>query len=223
VAICCVEPHVPTHPDWDGRELKRLVRTLVHFLTALGLLVLMVTVTPLTLWWSARLAGPWNDPKGDVLIVAGGSTLGDGMIGSSSYWRAIHGARSFRQGSFREVVVTGGGEPVSIAGQIADYLVSQGVPRERIRLETRSHTTRENAVNVTGLLAGHPGRKVLLTSDYHMYRAYRAFRKGGLEVEPSPFPDAGKRGSSWQGRWRAFLDLVEESAKILYYRLRGWI
>jgi uncharacterized SAM-binding protein YcdF (DUF218 family) len=203
--------------------LRRIVRTLIHLLAALGLLVFMVTATPLTLWWSARLAGPWNDPKGDVLIVAGGSTLDDGMIGSSSYWRAIHGARSFRQGSFREVLVTGGGEPNSVAARIADYLVSQGVPREIIRLETQSRTTRENALNVTALLKGHRGRKVLLTSDYHMYRACRAFLKAGLEVEPSPFPDAGKRGSSWQGRWPAFLDLVEESAKILYYRLHGWI
>ena len=56
-----------------------------------------------------------------------------------------------------------------------------------------------------------------------MYRAYRTFRKPGLDVVPVPFPDAIKRGLFWQGRWPAFLDLVVESAKILYYRVRGWI
>jgi len=195
----------------------------LYSLAALGLLVVLVTVTPLTPWWAARLAGPWTDPKGDTLIVVGGSSLGNGMIGDSSYWRAIYGARRYREGGFREVVVTGGGEEGPIAIPIADYLVSQGVPRDRIRLETTSRTTRENALNLTALLAGAPGRKFLLTSDYHMYRAYRTFRKAGLDVEPAPFPDAGKRGSSWQGRWPAFLDLVVESAKILYYRVRGWI
>jgi uncharacterized SAM-binding protein YcdF (DUF218 family) len=203
--------------------VRRIVRAAVYSLAALGLLVVLVTVTPLTPWWAARLAGPWTNPKGDILIVAGGSILRNGAIGESSYWRAIHGALSYREGGFREVVVSGGGEPRPIAIPIADYLVSQGVPRDRIRLETRSRTTRENALNVTALLAGAAGRKVLLTSDYHMYRAYRTFRKAGLEVEPAPFPDAGKRGSSWRGRWPAFLDLVAESAKILYYRARGWI
>jgi uncharacterized SAM-binding protein YcdF (DUF218 family) len=213
-----------THdPDLRGHSLRRIVQAAIYSLASLGLLMVLVTVTPLTSWWAARLAGPWNNPKGDILIVASGSILGNGMIGESSYWRAIYAALSYREGTFREVVVTGGGAPAPIAIAIADYLVSQGVPRERIRLETRSQTTRENALNVTALLAGAAGRKVLLTSDYHMYRAYRTFRKAGLDVEPLPFPDAGKRGSFWQGRWPAFIDLAIESAKILYYRLRGWI
>ena len=203
--------------------MRRIVQTAIYGLASLGLLVVLVTVTPLTSWWAARLAGSWNSPKGDTLIVAAGSILGNGMIGDSSYWRAIYAALSYREGTFREVVVTGGGKPAPIAIPIADYLVSQGVPRERIRLETRSQTTRENALNVTAMLAGTSGRKVLLTSDYHMYRAYRTFRKAGLEVEPLPFPDAGKRGSFWQGRWPVFLDLAIESAKIVYYRARGWI
>ena len=65
--------------------------------------------------------------------------------------------------------------------------------------------------------------KVLLTSDYHMYRAHRVFAKQGIQVEPRPIPDVLKRGAGWRGRWPAFLDLLTESAKILYYRARGWI
>ena len=64
---------------------------------------------------------------------------------------------------------------------------------------------------------------MLLTSDYHMFRAHRAFKKAGLEVLPKPFPDARKRASEWTGRWPAFLDLVEETLKIGYYYARGWI
>ena len=203
--------------------MKRTLRAAVYSLAGLGLLVTLVTVTPLVPWWAERLAGPWNDPQGDTLIIIGGSVLGNGMIGESSYWRAIYGALAFGGGGFREVVVSGGGEPRPLAIQIADYLVSQGVPRNRIRLETESRTTRENALRTAALLAGADGRKVLLTSDYHMYRAAGAFRKAGLKVLPRPFPDAIKRGVSWQGRWPAFLDLVAESAKILYYWARGWI
>ena len=184
--------------------MRRVINAAVYSLAALGLLVVLVTVTPLTPWWAARLAGRWTNPKGDTLILVGGSILGDGMIGNSSYWRSIYGARYYREGGFREVVVSGGGQP-PVAVQIADYLVSQGVPRDRIRLETQSLTTRENALDVTALLAGTPGRKALMTSDYHMYRAYRAFRKAGLAVEPLPFADAGKRGVSWEGRWPCYV------------------
>jgi uncharacterized SAM-binding protein YcdF (DUF218 family) len=204
-------------------SVRRIFHAAVNTLAGLGLLVALVTATPLAPWWAEQLAGPWNDPKGDTLIVLGGSILGNGMIGDSSYWRAIYGALTYRQGGFQEVVVSGGGKPGPIAIPIADYLVSQGVPRDRIRLETQSSTTRENAVSTAALLAKSGGRKVLLTSDYHMYRAYRAFQKAGLDVVPVPFPDAIKRGSFWQGRWPAFLDLVVESGKILYYRVRGWI
>ncbi len=210
-------------PDSRLGPLQALLRAAKNALATLGLLVVLVTVTPLTGWWAARLAGPWTDPKGDILIVAGGSSLGNGMIGSSSYWRAIYAAMSYRDGGFRKVVVTGGGDPTPVAKSIAEYLVAQGVPSNAIEFETQSQTTRENAVNVAALLKDTPGRKVLLSSDYHMFRASRAFRKAGLQLETLPFPDAGKRGSSWLGRWPAFLDLLTESAKIIYYRGRGWI
>jgi len=97
------------------------------------------------------------------------------------------------------------------------------VPAQAIQIETQSRSTRENALYVKALLAGVPGRKVLLTSDYHMFRAHRAFKKAGLEVVPRPYPDAGKRASGWTGRWPAFLDLVRETIKIGYYYAHGWI
>ena len=104
-----------------------------------------------------------------------------------------------------------------------DFLEWRGVPRAATQIETRARSTHENALYVTELLARLQGRKVLLTSDYHMFRARRAFKKAGLEVLPRPFPDARKRASAWTGRWPAFLDLVEESLKIGYYYARGWI
>jgi uncharacterized SAM-binding protein YcdF (DUF218 family) len=195
----------------------------VYGLASLGLLVVVVTATPIVPWWAARLAGPWTDARGDTLIIFSGSVLGNGMIGESSYWRSIYGALAYREGGFTEVVVSGGGKPLPIAVSIADYLVSQGVPRERIQLETQSRTTHENALYTAKLLGGTGGRKVLLTSEYHMYRAYRACSKIGLAVTPRPLPDAIKRGSHVLGRWPAFLDLVVESGKIAYYWLRGWI
>jgi uncharacterized SAM-binding protein YcdF (DUF218 family) len=195
-----------------------------NILVVLGLLVLIVTFTPLDFWWATRLAGPWNNPKGEVLIVLGGSVLEDGTIGGSSYWRAVYAVRAWREGGFKAIVLSGGGPPgVSSAEAMRDFLVAQGISRESIWLESRSRSTRENALFSKPILDQLPGRKVLLTSDFHMYRACRAFKKVGIEVLPRPFPDVRKRAQSPLGRWEAFLDLDEETAKIIDYYLRGWI
>jgi uncharacterized SAM-binding protein YcdF (DUF218 family) len=204
-------------------RLRVAFRFLAAALSALGLLFVLVTVTPLVSWWAGLLAGPWDDPDGDVLIVLGGSLLENGLMGQSSYWRAVYAIRAWKQGTFRQVVVSGGPAHSSIAVPMRDFLESHGVPREAIQIETQSTSTHENAVHVSELLAHVPGRKILLTSDYHMFRAYRAFKKAGLDVLPRPFPDVRKRAVGWTGRWPAFMDLFLEAIKIGYYRARGWI
>ena len=201
-----------------------LSRIAVRFLACLGACTLLVCATPLASWWATRLAGPWDDPKGDVLIVLGGSLLDPGLLGINSYWRCIYALQAWRSGGFRDIFLTGGSDPQSpVATLMADFLKSQGVPASAIHVETRSNTTRENATYSKPLLDRLPGTKVLLTSDYHMYRARGAFEKAGIHVLPRPFPDARKRGSTWIGRWPAFYDVAIETVKIVYYRWKNWI
>ena len=210
---------LPRRSGW-----RRVLRAAAFFCMGLGALFVVVTVTPIVSWWATALAGPWQDPPGDVLIVLGGSIQDYGMIGGSSYWRGVYALQAWKGGGFREVVLTGGGpENHSVAAAMRDFLVCQGVPREAIRLETRANNTRENAVYTKELLSDLPGGKVLLTSDYHMFRAHGAFNKVGLEVLRRPYPDVRKRATRWVGRWPAFLDLISETAKIVYYFGRGWI
>lgn len=190
---------------------------------------LAVTLTPVTRWAARWLAGPWQDPQGDVLIVLGGSLLDQDLIGVNSYWRAVYASLAWREGVFRHVVISGGGpERTPIAVPMRQFLVSMGVPADAIVIETKSQNTWENAHYTRELLeerrlAGPPHRLVLLTSDYHMYRARRVFEKAGLAVQPRPFPDVIKRSYCWDCRWDAFLDLARETAKIAYYSARGWI
>jgi uncharacterized SAM-binding protein YcdF (DUF218 family) len=104
-----------------------------------------------------------------------------------------------------------------------DFFVCQGVPASAILIEGRSTSTRENAVFTAEMLRGIPGPYVLLTSDYHMFRAHRAFQKAGVEVTPAPFSDVLKTFNSPLKRWDGFLVLLTETTKIIYYRARGWI
>jgi uncharacterized SAM-binding protein YcdF (DUF218 family) len=199
---------------WTGRALA-----------ALGLLYVVVTLVPAIEAGIIRgLSGAWNEPKGDILIVLGADTLHD-MIGESSYWRSVYAARIWRAQRFSQLVISGGANPGDVASaiQMKSFLVCQGIPEQSIRTETDSTSTHENALYTARLLKSVPGRKVLLLSDYHAFRAYRSFRKAGLDVVPSPFPDALKRVGVWWKRWPDFIDLCIEISKIGYYKSRGWI
>ncbi len=201
-----------------------MIRLLERCLAALGILVLLVSGTPIVSWWTTALAGPWDDPAGDTLVVLGGDVLDNGTIGLSSYWRTVYAARAFEHGEFRLIILSGGAVlGVTVAEAMTSFLRCSGVPASAFQLETQSTTTRENALFVKPLLEAVPGPAVLMTSDYHMFRAQRTFRKLGIQVRPRPIPDALKRSGSWHGRWGAFLDVTRETAAIAYYFARGWI
>ena len=199
--------------------MSRLRQLVIRLLAALGAFVLVVTFTPLVYWWSTLLAGPWNDPHGDVLILLGADSESNGLLGRSSYLRSVYAVLAWRQGGFRKIVVCGR----DVEPSMRNYLLFAGIPAAAIVTEDRSTSTRENALNAAQLLREDSGRKVLLTSDYHMFRAIRVFRKAGLAAEPRPLPDGRKRTLAISQRWGGLIDLVEESVKIGYYWMRGWM
>lgn len=201
----------------------RMARRVFQFFAILGFLMVVVTLTPLDNWWATILAGPWNDPTGDILIVLGGSMGDDGIIGEDSYLRDEYALLAYRQGGFHTIVLSGGGKPVAVSTAMRNFLVCEGVPPAAILTETASMSTRQNALYTKELVKDMQGKMVLLTSDYHMWRAYHVFRRVGLNVLPRPIPDARKLASGWTGRWPVFLTLTEETIKIVYYFMRGWL
>ena len=196
-----------------------LVHTARNFFVALGILLFVVTVAP-PRWYAGYLAGPWNDPVGRVLIVLGNDSVDGVVVGQGSYWRTVYAVRAWQGGGFQRIVVAG---EHSIADPMRSFMVGSGVPAEVILLEGQSKTTRENALRAAELLRGIPGPYVLLTSDYHMWRAHRVFEKAGVNVLPRPFPDAIKRLNDWRQRWSIAMELAAETVKISYYWLRGWV
>lgn len=211
------------------RVLRISLRWLTRVAAAIGFLFLIVTFTPADFWLATKMAGPWNDPKGDVLIVMTGSLLDERTMGLSSYWRAVYAYQVFEADHFTEMIITGGGEEATpIAQPIKDFVVAMGVPAAAVRLEIASTNTHESALNMADLLkrdSEHYQNKtlVLLTSDYHMFRAHRAFQSARINAEPRPIPDARKRYGAVHERWAVFLDIFLEAVKIAYYWTRGWL
>jgi uncharacterized SAM-binding protein YcdF (DUF218 family) len=206
----------------SAREPTSLVRATGRLinrgLAAIGLVVVLATVTPIDSWWAHAYSGPIEQPKGDVLILLSAAADDQDNISYSSYWRARYALLAWQTGGFQKIVITGGGGP-----GIANFLIGEGVPGQAIAGDWQSSSTRENGIDAARLIAGMPGRKVLLTSDFHMYRAIRVFRKLGIEAAPMPIPDVIKSSQHWSARFTDFETMVVETTKIVYYKLHGWI
>jgi uncharacterized SAM-binding protein YcdF (DUF218 family) len=205
-----------------AQRVWNVARTLCVVFAAL---FAIVHVTPLVPWVAAWLSDDWRGTHGDVLIVLAADQLEDGTLGISSYWRAVYGARAFRAGNFRTVVISGRTTVPgpSLAAQMGEFMAALGVPRDRIVLEEGSWNTRLNALYTTALVRNWPGKKVLLTSDFHMRRARRCFLRAGLDVEPAPFPDVMKRFNHPLERWSCAWVVGVELVKLAWYRAKGWV
>jgi uncharacterized SAM-binding protein YcdF (DUF218 family) len=84
------------------------------------------------------------------------------------------------------IVVCGGigvGETVAEAEVMKRYLTGKGVPEGQILLEERSATTYENLKFAKEILDGHFSREysaVVITSDFHIFRASRIAKRAGI-------------------------------------------
>src|SRR6267378_7343394 len=86
-----------------GISGQRFLGILLAPFAGLGLLLTIVTATPLDSWWGRTLAGSWGDSRGEVLIVLGGSSTNGGVIGENSYWRSVYALTAYREGEFRQI------------------------------------------------------------------------------------------------------------------------
>lgn len=212
---------------WLSGRFARLIRnSWVIGSSVFTLCYLAVTLLPVDAWYARLLSGNWEYGQEGTLIVLAAESQPDGLVGYMSYWRALYAVRAWRDGHFERILVSGG--PVtkgqrSLAFSVAEFLIGEGVPREVIWLEEQSTNTHEHAVYTALLLRNVAGKKTLLTSDQHMFRAKRAFRHEGLEVSAMPIPDTLKRCSNPLERFQLACGLAVESVKIVYYKARGWI
>lgn len=204
--------------------ISRIAGISFRLCAMIGVCAIVLTVFPIDNWIAERLAGRWVEPPGNVLIVLGGGKFDDDIIGESSYIRAANALRAERRDHFQKIVILGGSQQgVAVSLLMRNFLLSNGISPDQIVTETTSQSTHENALYGKPLLDSIPGTKVLMTSDYHVYRAVRVFRKQGINVQPWPVNDVERRQTRLSWRLPLFGELMLETAKILYYRVRGWI
>lgn len=75
----------------------------------------------------------------------------------------------------------GGNEPISEAEGMKEYLMNAGIAEERIITEDTSTTTNENLINSSEFLDKENDRVVLVTNNFHVFRACSIARKQGYK------------------------------------------
>jgi uncharacterized SAM-binding protein YcdF (DUF218 family) len=166
-----------------------------------------------------------NDPAGVVEL--GGS--------SERLWTAVE---LYRAGKSPLILISGGNAFRNTKSNVAEsalaarILQDWGVPPSAILTEEESKETHQNAVFSRRILAQRGISSILLvTSAFHMPRAYATFRRAGFTVFPVP-SDYITGGYEDHGILLSLLPntgsltgsgiAIKEWLGIVAYRLRGW-
>ena len=121
------------------------------------------------------------EPGADYVILLGAQWKPHGP--SEVLRRRLDSAAKYlEQNPDTAVIVSGGqgsNEPISEAAGMRQYLVDIGIDEERILMEDRSTNTMENLVFSSNLLDKQNDRVVIVTNNFHVFRAMQIARKQG--------------------------------------------
>jgi uncharacterized SAM-binding protein YcdF (DUF218 family) len=105
------------------------------------------------------------------------------------------------------------------------FLVGQGIDPGRVVFESNSRNTHESALATYELIQPGPGEAwLLITSAFHMPRAYGAFRKTGWNVIPYPVSYTARPTFSFdEGGYGLLALAIHEWVGLAVYRMTGRI
>jgi uncharacterized SAM-binding protein YcdF (DUF218 family) len=147
----------------------------------------------------------------DVIIVLGGGDVGTAR-------RTEHAVALYDRGYAPYLLCSGAGGAINEARYCAALATAAGVPAEAIILEERSRSTEENAIECGRIMAAQGWTQaVLVSDDFHLWRAHWLFEQHGVRVWPSP-AQITSGGNSWLGQSH---DLVREVAATGWHVLKS--
>lgn len=147
--------------------------------------------------------------KSDVIIVLGTRVLESGQASITLRERVLHAVSLQQRGLAPILITTGGvGDYAPAEGEVAAQLaIRQGVPADKVLIENRSTSTRENLEFAAQICREHGWQSVILVSQpFHLWRASRDAKRFGLQATVSGVPDARIDSRFW---WRARWTLRE--------------
>lgn len=125
---------------------------------------------------------------GDYLIILGARVKG--TVPSLSLQNRIDAAAEYMQQNKDTIAIASGGkgsgENISEAAAIKQGLIEHGISDSRILLEDKSTNTAENIRFSKKLIPKHIKFGMVVTNDYHIYRAKSIAKDHGLDLAGLP-------------------------------------
>lgn len=188
--------------------MRRRATKVVKIVVIVVVLAIVVTAVRIYTYGNSP-----SDTPADAAVVLGAAVWSQG-VSPVFRERINHSIDLYRRGRVKKIIFTGGqgnsNEPTEAVAARA-YAMSNGVPKDDILIEQRSHTTYENLVYAKQLADVHGLKKVLIVSDpMHMKRAIAMAHDLGLDAYPSPTTTT---------RYTGFRTQVEELTRETFYYL----
>jgi len=163
----------------------------------------------------------------EAIVVLGGGLKSDGSLGKSTEERIRYGIFLYEIGFARYLILSGGDVVKGSveAEKMCELALGSGIPRKAIMEESHSLNTYENALYVKKILKEYniKGKLILVTSPYHMRRAFDCFKKQGLEVLPAPVRNSEIYKFGFYQNLRNLHLILHEFLAFALYRCNGWI
>jgi uncharacterized SAM-binding protein YcdF (DUF218 family) len=177
-------------------------------------------------------------PDADAIVVLGGGVSRTGTqqdlpsLGLAIN-RLFYGMKLYQAHKAPRIILSGGGADGEIteAKLMADLLKGFGISGNMVIEERISRNTHDNAMYTLAILHREQIQTIILvTSAYHMRRAFAAFRTSEFQIIPAPVDHMGVIAPdnilNWLPDAGALLMTsiaCKEYVGWIYYRLRGWI
>ncbi|PKF87530.1 cytoplasmic protein [Bacillus sp. BA3] len=124
----------------------------------------------------------------DYLIILGARVKGS--VPSLSLQYRIDKAAEYLSANKQTVAIVSGGkgpgEEISEAKAMQQGLIAQGIEEARIMMEDKSTTTHENIVFSKELIPDTAASGMIVSNDFHIYRAVEMSKREGLDMKGLP-------------------------------------
>ncbi|GAB6259513.1 YdcF family protein [Peribacillus sp. N1] len=124
----------------------------------------------------------------DYLIILGARVKGL-VLSLSLQYRIDKTAEYLSANKQTVAIVSGGkgpGEEISEAKAMQQGLIAQGIEEARIMMEDKSTTTHENIVFSKELIPDTAASGLIVSNDFHIYRAVEIAKREGLDMKGLP-------------------------------------
>ena len=182
-------------------------------------------------------------PDYEVGIVLTGVTNHDKSPHDRVYFdkgadRVLHTVQLYKLGKIKKILISGlsgrvTGEPIDEGSDMKKVFLLCGIPDSVLILELHSRNTHENALFTKNLLDSLPikGKKLLITSAFHMNRSKACFDKEGIETDIFPTDFYGRETTMTPDIWivpnekalGGWQTLIREWLGYLMYKVMGYL